>query len=337
MTPGTEHPSPVAPRMDAARPPGQGARAMTPAHPHTRRAVLLVLSGTGLFGLIDNFIRLAAETGSLWQFHLLRGGLIVLMLLGLAAGGWMAIRARQPGWVALRALLNSATMVIYFGALGVMPISQALAGLFTAPLFVVIYSLALGERVSPGQAVAVLLGFAGIVLALGLDPTALTAASLLPVLAGALYGAGNLVTRRRCAAEPTGALLLWFFGAMAVWGALGLLALTLHPLPAAAGADGYLTRGWTAPTLTFWAVVVVQAVGSLAGVGAITRAYQEAEPTLVAVLENALLVFATLWAILLFAEWPAPLEALGLLLVTLAATLAAWASRPQAAALAASP
>lgn len=47
-------------------------------------AVICTLSAMALFGLIDNFMRLAAETGGLWQFHLIRS-VVALVVLGMAA------------------------------------------------------------------------------------------------------------------------------------------------------------------------------------------------------------------------------------------------------------
>jgi drug/metabolite transporter (DMT)-like permease len=287
-------------------------------------AAALVVGAMALFGLIDNFMRLAAGTGGLWQFHLLRAA-VALGLLWPAARFWrVPLRPRSPGRVALRSLLNSSAMVIYFGCLGFLPIAQVVAGLFTAPLFVVLFSvLFFGERVGPWRSFAVVLGFAGILLALGLDASDVSALAVLPVLAGALYGLGNLVTRKLCAEEGTLALLAGFFAAMLAWGALGCLVLWLWPLPVAEGADGWATRGWVAPEGVFLLLVLVQGVGSLLGVGLSIRAYQIANATLVAVFENTLLVFATLWAIVLWGEVPGAIGALGLLLVTGAGVLIA--------------
>jgi drug/metabolite transporter (DMT)-like permease len=278
----------------------------------------MVTAAMALFGLIDNFMRLAAEAGGLWQFHFLRGVLAVAILVPVALVLGLRLRPAAPGRVALRSCLNALAMVLYFGALGVMPIAQAVAGLFTAPIWVVILSAAVfGDRIGPRRIAAVAIGFAGALLALRPEAGGFTPASLVPVLAGALYGAGNLVTRRLCAAEGTATLLTGFFALMAVWGALGCLALALWPMPVAEGAAGWATRGWVAPEGAFLVMIVVQAVGSLAGVGLTIRAYQMADATMVAVMENMLLVAATLWAIALWGEVPdaAGWAGLGLILV----------------------
>lgn len=292
-------------------------------------AAAMVTGAMALFGLIDNFMRLAAETGGLWQFHLLRGLMAVAILLPAALWFGARLRPLSPGRVLARSTLNSLAMVIYFGCLGFMPIAQVAAGLFTAPLFVVLFNVLLfGVRPGPQRLSAVALGFGGIVLALWDGVGALSGWTLLPVVAGALYGLGNLVTRRWCGAEGTLVLLGSFFAMMALWGGLGVLVLALWPLPVPPGDDGFITRGWVMPQGIFAVMIGVQAVGSLIGVGLSIRAYQIAEPTMVAVCENTLLVFATVWAMILWAEYPTPLAQLGLAMVTAAGIWIALGARP---------
>lgn len=276
-------------------------------------AAACALFAMALFGLIDNFMRLAAETGGLWQFHLLRSVIAVVLLLLFAWFMGINMRPNRPRNVLGRSLLNSVAMVIYFGCLGLMPIAQVVAGLFTAPIFVVIFSVVFfGEAVGIRRVLAVILGFAGIILVLRPDTDAFSMLTLLPVLAGAIYALGNIATRRWCAGEGTLTLLGGFFGVMMCFGALGLLVLTLFPQPVPVGADGFVVRGWVAPEGIFLTMIVVQGVGSLIGVGLSIKAYQLAEASFVAVFENMLLVFATIWAVILWGEVPDALGLLGL-------------------------
>jgi drug/metabolite transporter (DMT)-like permease len=300
---------------------------VTPSANRPYLAAALVLGAMALFGLIDNFMRLAAETGGLWQFHLLRAIIALAILVPFA---WMmgtSLWPLRPGRVALRSVLNSVAMVIYFGCLGFMPIAQVVAGLFTAPIFVVIFAVVLfGERIGPWRILAVILGFAGIILALRPAAGDLTIWTLVPVLSGALYGLGNLITRRWCAAEGTLTILGGFFGMMVIWGAIGSLFLWLWPLPVAPGGDGFITRGWVPTEGIFLIMIVVQGIGSLIGVGMSIKAYQIADSTMVSVFENTLLVFATLWAFVLWGEAPDALGIVGLFLITAAGVIIALRS-----------
>lgn len=295
-------------------------------HPPSRPAMaaLLVLASMAIVGLIDNFMRLVTATGGLWQFHLLRAVAALAILVPLAYVIGTSLWPRAPGRVALRSLLNSFAMVIYFGCLGFMPIAQVVAGLFTAPLFVVLFSvLFFGEAVGLRRLLAVALGFLGILLALRPEAGDLTLLSVLPVLAGAFYGLGNLITRRWLGGEGTLTLLTWFFALMLVWGGLGSALIALWPLPVAPGAAGWATRGWVPPEGIFLAMILVQAVGTIIAVGLSIRAYQMADATMVAVFENTLLVFATLWAVLLWGEVPDATALAGLALIAAAGVLIA--------------
>lgn len=287
-------------------------------------AALCVLGAMGLFGLIDNFMRLAAETGGLWQFHLLRSIVALAVLVPVAAALRIGLRPLRPLAVAGRSVLNAVAMVIYFGCLGYMPISQAVAGLFTAPIFVVLISaLFLGEVVRFRRWIAVLIGFAGILLVLRPDVGDISALSILPVLAGAIYAMGNIATRRWCGGEGTLALLAAFFVCMLGFGAAGSIALALFPQAVPVGADGFALRGWVRPDGVFGIMILVQGIGSLIGVGLLIRAYQLADASFVAVFENALLVAATLWAAVLWGEVPDIIGMAGLAMVGIAGVIIA--------------
>jgi drug/metabolite transporter (DMT)-like permease len=294
-------------------------------------AVVCALSAMALFGLIDNFMRPAAEIGGLWQFHLLRSLIALGLLLVVAWFMGISVRPKRPRNVLGRSLLNGVAMCIYFGCLGLMPISQVVAGLFTAPIFVVIFSVAFfGETVGARRIFAVLLGFAGILMVIRPDAEAFSLLSAVPVLAGAIYALGIIATRRWCAGEGTLTLLGAFFGVMLGFGALGVLVLTLFPVEVPSGAEGFVVRGWVRPEGIFLTMIIVQGVGSLIGVGLSIKAYQLAEASFVAVFENMLIVFATVWAIILWGEVPSTISIIGIACVAGAGVIIAVRSeKPQ--------
>ena len=91
-----------------------------------------------VIALVDNFIVIVAETSSLWQFFLLRAAMIIPMIAALSMFGLGSMRAKSLWRVATRSGLLAIGMLFYFGALGFVSIAQALAGLFTAPIFVLL-------------------------------------------------------------------------------------------------------------------------------------------------------------------------------------------------------
>lgn len=280
---------------------------------NAKRAIICTLSAMLLFGLIDNFMRLAAETGGLWQFHFLRS-IIALGVLAIVAGVTKTtLRPNRPAWVVGRTLFAGLAMLIYFGCLGIMPIAQAVAGLFTAPIFVVVFSvLFFGDTVGIRRSAAVVIGFIGIVLVLRPDVQAINMWTFAPMLAGAFHAMGIITTRRWCDGEGTLSLLAMFFGFMMVIGGVGTLVVGAVVTDVPAGADGFVFRGWVPFTGTFMVLTIIQGIGSLIGVGLIIKSYQLGEASFVAVFENSMIVFATLWAIVLWGEVPDALGIIGL-------------------------
>ena len=293
----------------------------------------LILGGMAVLGFTDNLVRLISDEAGLWQFHLLRSAMALPMLGVAAAVFGLGLRPRRVGAVALRTATQTAAMLLYFGALPMMPIAQVGAALFTAPIWVLLFAAALfGRRIGPRSALAVALGFVGVLAMLRPDPANLSPATLMPLAAGALYGLSNLMTREWCAGEPVGALLAGFFGGLAVAAALALAVLAAVEAPAAwAEAAPFLTAPWRSPSagLLFW--ISLQAAGSLLAVGMIARGYQTGETARLAVFEYAFLLSASFWAWMLWGEALARVDFLGIAMIVASGALIASGGAPPAA------
>ena len=264
------------------------------------RGAAAIMAGMFLLGFTDNLVRLISTDIGLWQFHFLRS-LMALPMIGLAALALGLSLAPIRRWrFALRCAVQAAAMLVYFGAIGFMPLTQVVAGFFTAPLFVLLYTTVwFRTRIGPRRIAAVGLGFLGTLIMLRPDPSDLQLATFVPVLAGALWGLSNVLTREWCANEPMAALVAGFFVALGIAGAVMCLILSAGPPP---GTVDFLTRPWAAPTapVLFW--VAVQAVGSLAAMGCLTLGYQSGETSSLTVYEYFLLISASFWGGVLWGE-----------------------------------
>ena len=284
------------------------------------QAAIAVLAGMMTLGFADNLLRLVTAESSLAQFHLLRGGLALAMMGAVAAAGYGVIRPKRPLAVLGRSLFTAGAMVIYFGCLALMPIGVVVAGLFTAPLFVlVIEAVFQGKRVGPVRLGAVALGFAGALMVIRPDPAALDPVAFLPILGGLLYAVGAVATRAWCEGEGTLALSAGFFGVLALLGALGSVLLP-GDVP---GAAGFPLRGWMPLTPALFGWIAVQALGALIGIACIFRGYQRGEASFVAVFEYSLLVFASLWALVLWGEGVPGLALVGMGLIVVSGAVIA--------------
>jgi len=286
-------------------------------------AAALIVVYAAIIGFTDNYVRVIAAEAGLWQFHFTRSVMAVGILAILVVPLSLRLKPVSLPAVAARSTIHGLAMVIYFGALAFLPVALVAAGLFTAPIFVLLISrFAYGEPIGPFRIIAVLTGFAGAILVLG--PEALAGASLpaiLPVLAGAMYAMGNITTRRYCAAESAETLVAGFFVVLGIIGAIGLTVLALWPIPVPEGTAGFLQRGFVAPSATFWFWVAVQAAGSLFAIVLMVRAYQRADATRVSVFEYVILLSAALWGWVLWGEVLKPVAVLGMALIVAAGVM----------------
>lgn len=264
----------------------------------------LIFAGMVLLGFTDNFVRLVAQDAGLWQFHLLRSAFALPIIAAGALLFGLVLRPRDPGAVALRSAAQTLAMLLYFGALPMMPIAQVGAALFTAPIWVLIFAaLIYGQRIGPRRKLAVGMGFVGVLAMLRPDPASLSLVSAMPLAAGALYGYSNLITRERCAEESVAVLVTGFFGGLGLVGLVMLCVLAVFPAPQAwQEAAPFLLTGWQPLTggLVFW--VLVQAAGALVGVGLIARGYQTGDTSALSVFEYSFLLTASFWAWVIWGE-----------------------------------
>ncbi|MEL7099560.1 MAG: DMT family transporter [Pseudomonadota bacterium] len=258
-------------------------------------AAACMVGSMALLGFVDNFIATIAQTVSLWQFLVVRCAL-ALPLVGVLA--WLGLGSLRPQrlWaIALRSGLVASGIMCYFAALAVMPIAQALAGLFTSPIFVLLISaVVLGRPIGPWRIAAVALGFAGTLVVLGVGQDFPGPVMLLPVAGGLLYALGSIATRELCADESTVAMLAGILLTQAVLGSVMVAALW--------GGDGvsFVTRPWVWPMTPALPFIALQAVLSVAGVFLLIRAYQWGEASQVSALEYTIMIFGPAFAFLLF-------------------------------------
>lgn len=289
---------------------------------------IFVLAGMATLGLSDNFLVNVADESSLWQFHSFRAAVILPLLIALSYFGLGRIRPVKVKGVAIRSVAFGISMLIYFGCLAFLPISEVVGGIFCSPILVMaISALVLGKKVGVFRWLAALIGFCGILLVLRPDAGDFTWVTVLPLVAAVFYAISALATRELCEGETTVTLIFWFFLTLGVFGAIGMILLSVYPQAAPEGADGFILRGYTHPSGSFWFWTVVQAVLSIIGIGFLTRGYQVGEASYVAVYEYSLMIFASFWAWVLRGEVLDLYGTVGIILIVLSGAVIALRSR----------
>jgi drug/metabolite transporter (DMT)-like permease len=278
----------------------------------------LLIGSMSIMAFIDNLVRLVSDDITVWQFHLIRG-VIALPIVAFAARflARETLRQRRPLWVGLRALVMAVSMLLFFASIPMMPMTQATAGLFTAPLFLLVFSTAfLGLRVGWRRIAAVVFGFCGVLVILQPWRAGIEWFAAMPVIAGAFYAIGVLITRQRCRHESPYALLFANFSAFAIMGLCGSVALSfLQPSASQVASAPFLFRPWTTPDWDVLAIMAGLALGAAIGVGGLTRAYQLAESSFLTFFDYTHLIGATIFAYLLWSEVPPAGAVFGALMI----------------------
>lgn len=292
-------------------------------------AACLVLAFATLIGFTDNYVRVIAAEGGLWQFHAIRTAMVFALLAVFTPILGLRLWPRSLKHVAGRSALHGVALLIYFGALAFLPVAQVAAGLFTAPIFVLLISrFVYGHPIGVVRIAAVATGFTGMFMVLGLEAVSgASPAALLPVVAGVFYAMGNIVTREWCADETPEALALGFFTAMGVLGVVGLVVLSIFPQSVPEGTAGFVMRGWVTPSPDFLWWTFVQAAGSLLAVAMLMRAYLIADASRVSVFEYLNLPLAAFWGWIIWDELLSPMAMLGMVLITAAGAMIALRAR----------
>ena len=287
-----------------------------------RAAALSMIGAMAIIGTIDNFIAVIARDIGLWQFQILRAALALPMLWGAVLLGFGQMLPKNWMAVFVRSALLATAMVFYFGALAFLPISQALAGLLTAPIFVVVITaLFRGVSVGPTRYAAVIIGFAGTMLVLDVSPMALEWTVIMPVIGGVFYALAAIVTRDYCQDESPIAMLAMLMVFQMIIGAVALAVLVQMDPMVPAGRDGFLVRGWIWDLAQVWPFLLIQAAGSLIGVGLIIRAYQQGEASYVAIIEYCVFVFGPGAAWIMFGDTITLIQGVGIVMIVAAGGL----------------
>jgi drug/metabolite transporter (DMT)-like permease len=204
----------------------------------------------------------------------------------------MPVLAKLWKPIAARTVFMVTSMLLYFGAMPMMPIAEAGAGLFTSPIFVLLFSTILfGERIGIRRILAVAAGSLGVWCVLQPGAEGVTVYQLMPILAGACYAIGSIITYRYLQDESAFAILFSFLVAIGVSGALITSVFTLFPASDDLIATApFLFSGWQTVDMHYWLYLFIIALGATVALSLMTRAYQLAQTSYAAIFEYAYLL-----------------------------------------------
>ena len=278
---------------------------------------LAVLSTLG-FAIQDMVVKLLTETGSLWQLMFLRAILVVLILITWALLKRRPETIRPSGWKwpIVRAFLMSCAYSFFYASLPFTALAQAASCFFTAPIFTCFFAaIILKEKVGIWRISSIFVGFLGVLYIIQPGTSHMQPILFLPVLAGASYALGVVITRGFCTDHPALSLTITHNAFYALVGALMVTFIPILPIPIDVQvANPFVFSGWVQLTSS---IIIMIGITSLTHILAMTssiRAYQSAESSFVAPFEYTYLIFAIL---IDYAVWQYIPSAQGIIGVTM--------------------
>jgi len=283
----------------------------TPTEPRARTSAGIVLMCVGVACLCVNDALAKTLTAhySPFQIQFLRN-LIALpfaILIAHRMGGAAALRSHRPLAHLMRGGLWVGATFLFFTSITYMGLAEATALIFVAPLFITALSaLLFREHVGWRRWLAVIVGFAGVLIAVRPGTSAFQTVSLLPVATAFVYALLMLSARWVDSRESVWTLLLYMTGTGA------LISLFIMPFI------------WTPVRFQdLWLFGAIAIFGT-AGMTMMTQAFRLAPAVVVAPLDYSAIIWATLLGWMFWNEIPDALTFAGAAVIIASGVFIIW-------------
>lgn len=283
------------------------------------RGIIAVLVGVLFFSIHDNVIRLLGGDYSVMEIMFFRSLFaipVMLLILKMETGLWTP-KFKSPRLMFLRGFIHCCCYISFYMSIVSLPLATATTIFFIAPILVTVISVFLfKEKVGPRRWVAVISGFAGVMIIVdpvaGIDDPAIYFA----LFSAISYSVSVIITRHigkeQGAVSMALSSMLIFFLVSGLCGLIfgdGGVAYSGHP-----GLE-FLLRGWTVPsTHDLLLLLACSLLGSI-GLYGLIQAYRFAEVSFIVPFEYLAMPLAVLWGYLFWGEVPPVTTYLGIALI----------------------
>jgi len=255
------------------------------------RIFLFAVANVICFSVMNLFVKLSADDYSIAQILFFRNALAFIPILYMIwrYGGWALLKTERHGGHFLRGFVGVAAMFCFFASFALLPLADATAIHFAAPLILTALSIPLlGEKVGLHRWGAVVVGLGAVLFMLrpGDGADGHMAGSLIALLAAALAAFAMISVRHLGRTEHALTIVFYF---------------TLYGMVIGGVAMIFMWQPLQAGTVIFLIMT-----GLLGGVGQIflTYSYAKAPVAYVAPFAYLSIVFAILFDVLIWAQWP---------------------------------
>ena len=289
------------------------------------KGITCVLSGMLFFVAQDILMKYLLPIYPIWMLIFLRSVVTVLVLVPLILYLGGPHRLLSPLWPLhlLRATLFVSGFSLFYTAFPFMGLAEVTAIFFSAPLFVgLLASVWLKETIGPHRIGAMVLGFAGVLIAMNPAGENFSYIAILPLICALSYAVSQILARKIGERETA---LTVGFQTLAISGLLilpiGWAVNQIIPIPAE-----FTHLRFVFPTAFSgdlpW-LLLLGATGMVAWI-LVSYAYQVANASLVAPFDYSYLPLATLAAYLIWNEVPSVTTLIGMALIVISGLYLAY-------------
>lgn len=277
------------------------------------RAISLICLATLLFASHDALSKYLAGFYPIVMVVWARYVVHTLMMLAIfvpQTGLSTIIRTKRPGLQLARALCLIATSLFFTTSLRYIPLAEATAVNFLAPLLVTALSVPLlKEVVTRAQWAAVIAGFVGVLIVIRPGGELFTVAILLPLTSAFFFGLYQLLTRKLSGIDsPTTS---------------NFLAGIINSLIMSALVPFF----WQSPSWPHVLFMIGLGTCGMLGHLLLTQAFRHAAPALLAPFSYLQILFAGMYGYLIFNHTPDIFGVVGISVICLSGLAVAWGQR----------
>ena len=252
------------------------------------KAAVCMTIAMAFFATMGIFIRLSSETLHTLEIVFFRNALaLVFFFPFIAKNGLAVLNSKKKKLYGVRALINVTGMAAGFAALTMIPLAEATALSFTAPLFATFAAaIIFGEIIRIRRIIALMLGFLGMLFILQPGVNEISTGSILAIINAVTIAITVLIVKKLTSTERPEIIVLY----------MALFQTPIALIPA--------MFFWKWPDLMTWVWLISLATAGTLGHLFYTKAIQLAEVSQMQPIEFIRLPLVAALAFFLFGEIP---------------------------------
>ena len=273
----------------------------------------LMLTGIALFSINDALGKWLLATYSVGELLLVRSVAALMLLAPFVRRTGIAAfkRAPRPVLQIVRIVLSTLEVAMFFWAVSYLPLADTVTFYLAGPIYVTALSvLLLGENVGWRRWSAVLVGFAGVLLALRPSAASLTLPAIIALI-GSFFFALLMIATRLLRETPGTVLVAGQIAGTLIFGA------AMAPF------------GWITPSARDFALLSLFGVLSIMALACVNRSLKLAAASMVVPYQYTLIVWAIVLGYAVFGDVPDLFTLAGAAIIVVAGLYIFWREQTQ--------